>query len=358
MESLFEKLTDCVQSGRKVALATVISRKGSLPMSKQAKMLVFSDGSIMGTIGGGSLEARVIREAQYVLNNERAKIVAIELTADQIEAEGLTCGGIVSILIEYFAPQIDLTMLHALTKLYTGSQSAVVATLFHEGVARKMIIPADGTQIGTIGDEAANAQIGQIARARIGKEYHETVSLDVSAETARELGIFPDTQLRVFLESVLPVPTAYLFGGGHIAFHLSKILPLIGFDFVVIDDRQAFANADRFPEAKVCLVHEFAQVFDVVSFHPDASYVIIVTRGHQSDLSVLEQALRTDVKYIGMIGSRRKIHLLFQRLREQGVSQAVLDKVHAPIGLEIGADTPEEIAVSIAAELIKVRRLT
>jgi xanthine dehydrogenase accessory factor len=369
MRELFQKITESIHHKQKVALATVISRKGSLPMSKQAKMLVFPDGSILGTIGGGAFEASVIREAQQVLSNETPKILEVDLTSDQIEADGLTCGGTVGILIECFTPKTDMRILHEITRVYTGSQSVVIATLLNEKmdqrseirrpsgiVNRKMVIYANGTTVGTSGDEAVDANIVQFALTRLGKDCQEVLSVDLSEQAARKLGRFPETQLRVLLETVLPRPTAYLFGGGHISFHLSKILRFIGFDFVVIDDRKEFANCNRFPDAKECIVQDFEHVVEHLSFDPFSSYLIIVTRGHKSDLFVLEQAIRANVKYIGMIGSRRKIQLIFQQLQEQGISKDLLDTVHAPIGLDIEADTPEEITISIAAELIKVRR--
>jgi xanthine dehydrogenase accessory factor len=133
-------------------------------------------------------------------------------------------------------------------------------------------------------------------------------------------------------------------------------LDFIGFEYVVIDDRQEFLTRERFPQAKAFVLHDFDNVFETLALIPHSSYLIIVTRGHKFDLTVLHQAMRADAKYVGMIGSSRKIKLLFQQLQEQGVEQALLDKVHAPIGLEIEADTPEEIAISIAAELIKIRR--
>jgi xanthine dehydrogenase accessory factor len=369
MKVLFQKILDCIQHGQKVVLATVIARKGSLPMSKRAKMLVFPDGSITGTIGGGMLEADVVREAQQVLINGTPKILEVDLTSDQIEADGLTCGGTVEIFIESFTPETSTTILHEITKICSDSSPAAIITLLNETMYqnsgtsdssqfsnRKIVIHPDEAIAGTVGDKAIDAKIVQLALPHIGQECLELFTLDVSEQTAQKIGIFPETQLRFFLETVLSPPTAYLFGGGHISLHLSTLLRFIGFDFVVIDDRKEFATPQRFPEAKECIVHDFEQVFDILSFKPHSSYFIIVTRGHKSDLIVLEQAIQTGAKYIGMIGSKRKIALVLQQLQEQGIPQELLDNVHAPIGLEIGADTPEEIAISIAAELIKVRR--
>lgn len=369
MQTLFQKMSEVVQQGQSVALATVIARIGSIPASKQAKMLVFPDGSIVGTVGGGKVEAEVIRAAQQVLVNRTPKVVTIALTGAQVETEGLICGGQVEILLEPFAPGTDLTLLAELAASSAGAQPALLATLLNptlspdcgkpppaQAIRRKMLIRADGTTVGKIAGETLTTQIVAAARARIGQDAPERLILELSEQTAREFGVFPETQLRVFLETVSPPPIAYLFGGGHIAFHLSKILSLIGFAFVVIDDRSEFANRARFPDARECLVHDFDGVLAELPGNLANAYLIIVTRGHLCDLSVLAQAVRTNAKYLGMIGSQRKIAMLLQRLREQGVPQTVLDPIHAPIGLAIGAETPEEIAVSIAAQLIQVRR--
>jgi xanthine dehydrogenase accessory factor len=369
MKALFQKIIDCIQHGQNVALATVLGRKGSLPMSKRAKMLVFPDGSIMGTIGGGKLEDDVIREAQQTLINGIPKVLGIDLTSEQIEADGLTCGGTVEIFIESFTPETLTTVLHEITRICSDSSPAAIITLLNETSCRdfktgkplqvsnrKLIVHSDGAIVGTLGDKTVDTEIVQIVLPHIGQDYLNTFTLDISEQTARKFGVFPETQLQIFLETVLSLPTAYLFGGGHISLHLSTLLHFVGFDFVVIDDRKEFATPHRFPEAKECIAHDFEHVFDVLFFNPPSSYFIIITRGHKSDLIVLEQAIRTGAKYIGMIGSKRKIALLFQHLQEQGISQDLLDNVHAPIGVEIGADTPEEIAISIAAELIKVRR--
>ncbi len=353
MKTIFRKILECVQQKQTVALATVVSSKGSLPMSKRAKMLVFEDGSIHGTIGGGVLEARVIDEAREVLQTHRTKIVQIDLTSDQIEADGLTCGGTVEILLEYFTPHAEQLVIEAALQTIEYGQTAVIASLLPDIAVnrlhpqhRTILIQHDGSLVGTTGLEQLDLAILELARPKLGQPFLK----------ACDLSLTPPQPARVFLETLLPTPTAYLFGGGHISLHLSHILHFIGFDYVVIDDRPEFLTRERFPEAKDLVCQSFDSIFDTLTLLPQASYLIIVTRGHKSDQEVLMQALRTDAAYIGMIGSRRKIHLMFEHLRTQGIPHATLDRIHAPIGLEIGADTPEEIAVSIAAELIQVRR--
>ncbi|MGD0917389.1 MAG: XdhC family protein, partial [Thermodesulfobacteriota bacterium] len=161
-------------------------------------------------------------------------------------------------------------------------------------------------------------------------------------------------RVEVLLEPIFSEPTVYIFGAGHVSQQLAPLAKGVHFKVVVIDDREIFANRERFPEADDVIVSEFEKCFDQLNID-DSSYVVIVTRGHLYDGLVLEQAVRTDAHYIGMIGSKKKIRTLYQNLMEKGVSREKLNKVHAPIGLEINSETPEEIAVSIVAELIKVR---
>ncbi|MBD3304843.1 hypothetical protein GF339_00635 [candidate division KSB3 bacterium] len=359
MKAMVQTLYETLQQGQRVTLATVISRKGSLPMSKRAKMLVFQDGSIEGTIGGGALEASVIQEARQALRTGIPSIVAIDLTAAQIEAEGLTCGGTVEILLEPLTPATNMAVMQELVQIYTAARPAVVVTVLNSDAWQgpradaqpdpRIVIRADGTMVGSLGDSAVDAEVVRMASPYLGTPYLGRKELEFGQDQAH-------SPLQVFIESILPAPVAYLFGGGHIALHLSRLLPMIGFEYVVIDDRQEFVTHERFPTAQDRIFHSFEQVLEKLTLMPETSYLIIVTRGHKSDLIVLEQAVQTNVRYIGMIGSQRKINLVFQHIQAHGVAPERLDAVHAPIGLEIGADTPEEIAVSIAAELIKVRR--
>ena len=161
--------------------------------------------------------------------------------------------------------------------------------------------------------------------------------------------------LEVFIEPILSSPTLYIFGGGHISLSLAKIGKLLGFKIVVIDDRPEFANPQRFPEAELTLAEDFSKAFPKLKIDK-SSYIAIVTRGHQYDELVLEWAIGTKAKYIGMIGSKTKNKAIFSHLLAKGTSQELLERVHAPIGLAIGAQTPEEIALSIMAEIVQVRR--
>jgi xanthine dehydrogenase accessory factor len=250
---IYQELARIRAEGEEVALVTVISASGSTPREEGAKMLVRLDGSIVGTIGGGSVEKRVIKEAVKAIRTGKPQ--RFEYRLKEGEEVGMICGG----------------------------------------------------------------------------------------------------DMDVFIEPILSAPTMYIFGGGHIALCLAKMGKLVGFKIVVIDDRPEFASPQRFPEADKTIVEDFAKAFQKLEVGK-TDYIVIVTHGHRGDEIVLEGALATEAKYIGMIGSRTKNQTIFSHLLAKGVPQKRLDRVHAPIGLEIYSQTPEEIAVSILAEVIKVRR--
>ena len=222
-----------------------------------------------------------------------------------MKADGLTCGGTVEILIECFAPQSAPQVLEAIVQTVTQAQTAVIATLIPEDEGnrdaestehRKMLIHQDGSLVGTSGAEQLDNMILDLARPQLGRSFLKTYEIELT----------PQHHPRVFLETLLPTPRAYLFGGGHVSLHLSNILDFIGFEYVVIDDREEFLTRERFPEARDLVCQNFDHVFDSLSLIPYTSYIIIVTRGHKSDQVVLMQAMHTDAFYIGMIGSRRK----------------------------------------------------
>ena len=163
--------------------------------------------------------------------------------------------------------------------------------------------------------------------------------------------------MEVFIEPILSSPTLYIFGGGHVSLPVAKIGKLLGFKIAVIDDRTEYANPQRLPEVELILAEDFNKAFSKLKIDK-SSYIVIVTRNHENDELVLELALGTEAKYIGMIGSKTKNKAIFSHLLAKGIPKNLLDKVHVPIGLEIYAQTPEEIAVSILAEMVKVRRST
>jgi xanthine dehydrogenase accessory factor len=252
---VYEELVRLRNLGQKCALATIVEVRGSIPSYESAKLLVREDGSIVGTIGGGCVEAEVWNAAREVMQTEQPRRLTFNLGQDAAYDNGLICGG----------------------------------------------------------------------------------------------------QLDVFVEPVLPIPHAFIFGGGHISKSLSKVVTLAGFASVVVDNRESFANRERFPEAEAVHAGEYEEVFPQLAIN-DTSYVIIVTRGHRDDMRVLTLALATPARYLAMIGSKRKVLNVIREMEKEGVDRAAFERIYAPMGLDIGAISPEEIAISVTAEMIAVRR--
>jgi xanthine dehydrogenase accessory factor len=252
-DDILWEITRIKGEGGEAAIATVISASGSTPREEGAKMLVRSDGSIIGTIGGGNIELQVIKEALEVIKKEKPKHLCYNLKeGDDL---GMICGG--------------------------------------------------------------------------------------------------DTE--VFVEPIISTPTLFILGGGHISFTLSKIAKLVGFKIVVVDDRPEYATTKRFPDAEKAIATSYSRAFSELNV-TKSSYIVIVTHGHKGDAAALEGALATEAKYVGMIGSKTKNASVYARLIAKGITQEQIDRVHAPIGLRIHAQTPEEISISIIAQMIQIRR--
>ena len=252
---VYDELVRLRKLGQKCAIATIVQVRGSIPSFESAKLLVREDGSMIGTIGGGCVEAEVWNAAREVMETEKPKHMSFNLGQDAAYDNGLICGG----------------------------------------------------------------------------------------------------QLDVFVEPVIPAPSAIIFGAGHISKSLCKVSCLAGFATTIVDNRESFANRERFPEADEIFAEEYEEVFPKLTVH-DSSYLIIVTRGHRDDMRVLKWAATTPARYVAMIGSKRKVISVIKELEKEGLSREQLDRIYAPMGLEIGAVSPEEIAISVAAEMIAVRR--
>ena len=252
---IFDEILRLRRVGQKCALATIVQVRGSIPSFESAKLLVREDGSMLGTIGGGCVEAEVWNVAREVIETEKPRHLHFSLGQDAAYDNGLICGG----------------------------------------------------------------------------------------------------QLDVFVEPVVPQPTAIVFGAGHISKSLARVAGLAGFRTVVADDRDMFANRERFPDADEIYADEYENVFPQLSVN-ETSYIIIVTRGHRDDMRVLKWAVTTNARYVSMIGSKRKVINVVRELEKEGIPASAFERIFAPMGFEIGAVTPEEIAVSVVAEMIAVRR--
>jgi len=255
---------------------------------------------------------------------------------------------------------IVIDLFEEIVRMRRAGQRAALATIVHTNgsipsyESSRMLVREDGTIAGTVGGGCVEADVWAAAKEVIRSEQPRKMTFNLNNEASYEAGLICGGTLEIFVEPILPQPTLYLFGGGHVSAAVARIAGHAGFAIGIVDDREAFANVERFPMAAE--VHtSYEEAF--ASLHPNgASYILIVTRGHKEDMRVLGWAINTPAKYIGMIGSRRKVISVYKALEKEGHALEKFDRVYAPVGLEIGALTPEEIAVSITAELIAIRR--
>jgi xanthine dehydrogenase accessory factor len=304
----YRQLAQALQSGSAV-LATVVNSRGSVPREIGAKMVICSDGQFFNTIGGGAGEAKVIRQAMIVLETGEKQLVEIDLTgATQRETQGV-CGGIMQVWLERWSGEAAINLVQEiLNQLELGQAVTIVTPLSSE---RTPFISNTHTQI-------SNA----------------------------------------FIETLQPSPTLLIVGAGHVGEQLAKVAHLIGFQIMIQDDRTEWANQQRYPQATHIFNGPITASLEKLAAY-EQMYVALVTRGYKFDLEALEALLERTLpcQYIGMIGSQKRVIQVYQAIIEKtGIAKSKLATIYAPIGLDIGALTPEEIAISISAELILVRR--
>jgi xanthine dehydrogenase accessory factor len=247
-----------------------------------------------------------------------------------------------------------------IVKMRRAGQRAALATIVHTNgsipsyESSRMLVREDGSISGTIGGGCVEAEVWAAAKDVMQMESPRKMIFNLNNEASYDNGLICGGTLEVFVEPILPQPVVYLFGGGHVSMAVAKAAHAAGFGIAIVDDRESFANKERFPMAQdihTSYEDAFAKIQPNV-----ATYLIIVTRGHKEDMRVLAWAVRTGARYVGMIGSKRKVLSVYKALGEEGYKPEEFERVYAPMGLEIGALSPEEIAISIVAELIAVRR--
>ncbi|HSW39560.1 MAG TPA: XdhC family protein [Acidobacteriota bacterium] len=354
---MYRHIKQLMEEGETVAIATVVSTLGSTPRGVGAQMAVTASGEITGTIGGGCGEAEVQREAIQAIRSRKPALVKVELM-DDIESDSpAVCGGVLDSFIDTWWKNDDsalcLELAEELARITENGDSAVLATVIGveniEGVAvgDKCLIHNGTVKIGNIDDRELLQAILREAGVRMEKEESRRMSL-----------VMPDTAAKaeVFFEVLTAVRKAIIVGAGHLAIPLVQFAKILGFHVTVLDDRVKYANRERFPDADEVLVGDMAETLRDLEITPQ-TYIVLITRGHQFDEPCLRAVIHRQSKYLGMIGSRRRIKACFIRFhKEEGIPEELLKKVHAPIGLDINAESPEEIALSIIAEMVKVRR--
>ncbi len=353
MEGIYRKALELLAKSEFCVLATIIRLTGSGPRGVGTKFLIMEDGSYAGTIGGGLLEAKVLETAEMVFQTRAPARLNLSLRGKDVAETDMICGGDAEIFLEPVFPgdEEQMRILRRSLEIQKRGGSGLLVTAldvkrWEKGKSPKVFMDSGGERLGSLPGM---------------EDTEDPLSTDnfLKWTRNREAGVVIHRdrrggQVEFFVDLVVSDPILYVFGGGHVSSQIVPLASKVGFKVVVIDDRPDFADAANFPEAEKVLQYPFEGVLEKVPVN-ESSFVIIVTRGHLHDKTVLEQSLRTNAGYIGMIGSKRKKAMIYEKLLEEGFTRQDLDRVHAPIGLDIGAETPEEIAVSIVAELIQVR---
>ncbi|WP_022667341.1 XdhC family aldehyde oxidoreductase maturation factor [Desulfospira joergensenii] len=349
MEALNKKILECLTHGTAFSLATIMTHKGSTPRTSGSKMIVLRDRTLFGTIGGGLVEARTIETCLASLENKSALIREFNLDNELKTGLDMVCGGHLTVLIEPFLPLSNghdpelISLFRALADLEAKGEKAFLISRItgfsqKEFSTRKCLVKRDGTPMGA--PLVPKALLDEISDNQFTGSFPSLISIGLE---------------EFIVEPVLPRDTLFIFGAGHVGFQLARTARIADFQSVVVDDRKEFANPSRFPHARLVeVIDDFSRAFENLEVDEN-SFIVITTRGHLHDQTVLAQALETKAAYIGMIGSRPKRDKIYTNLKNQGVSQESLDRVFSPIGLDIHSETPGEIAVSIMAQIIRER---
>ena len=347
MQPVFREAATLSENGEPFVIATVVRTKGSTPQKAGAKLLIRKDGSGIGTLGGGCVEGDIWFAAKEITRHHGGpEYHDYYLNEDIAARDGLVCGGTMYFFIDpVWEPQDFFPMVRDIVTAYDGGESVALATLIKTEAAggtigAKLFIRGDGSLQGSLG----SMELDQLA-----------------VKTAKGLAAYGQCEhvltsngTELFVEAYTSPATLLLMGGGHIAKAVAPLAKLLQFRLLVLDDRREFANKERFPEAEEVAVADYAHGLD--SFHITTNTAIVIaTRGHNFDDVALEAAARSPAGYVGLVGSQRKVILIYEELLKRGVPLERLREIHSPIGLDIRARTPEEIAVSIMAELIQFR---
>ncbi len=335
--SLAAILNECARlaaGGGVGALASVVRRRGSLPMSATAKLLITADGARFGTVGGGCLEADILEQALGVCERRVPICVSHSLNAELAGDYGLTCGGTADVFIEPVTPDPQLAALYAeAAGVVARGERAILATArdWPDGTPHKVLLTARG-------ELDAGGDVSLLAAAR-------------AFDDARDEPTLGDDMV---VEAIVGAPRLVVFGAGHVGARICEAAAFAGWRVTVVDDRADFADAARLPRAEQVLVCDFSDVRAAAVEPTDC--VVICTRGHQHDAIIAEQMAPKYPRFLGMLGSRRKAALTAQALIGWGVDAHAVERIVCPVGLDVGADTPEEIAISVVGQLVSVRR--
>ncbi len=344
MKNIFRQMAALLADMESFVVATIFDRTGSAPRTAGAKMAIRRDGSIAGTIGGGRLEADAIRLSREIMASRQSVVAPFDLSGQDVATMDMICGGRGELLLDYIdaADDQNREIYRRLDEVLAHRDKAWLVTVLGDGrsprwpARQQCLVLRDGTVVGSFAGDP-----GFLAKLTAGPG-----KIAIHAEVV-------DGQ-RFLVEPIRPTATAYIFGAGHVSQSIAPLAETVGFRTVVLDDRPEYASRERFPEPTEIILLDSFKRLPALAVDGD-SYFVIVTRGHLHDKTILAWSLRTAAGYIGMIGSRRKRDKIYEALAGQGFGENDLRRVYSPIGTDILAETPEELAVSIVGELIKVR---
>ena len=348
MKEVIQGAVDILKDGQPCVVATVVRTKGSTPQKAGAMLLVREDGSGLGTLGGGCVEGDIWFAAKEILRrNGGPEFKDYYLNEDIAARDGLVCGGTMYFYLEPLREDNEfLSIGDEIVDAYDGGNPVSLATVVNasEGgpsLGAKLLLRMDGSVSGTLGSPELDTEALTIAKrvAEIGNTESYTT----------------ENGTEIFVEGFTTPPTLVMVGGGHVGKATADLANFLGYRVFVVDDRPEFSNPERFPYAEQTIVAPYDEWATHLSINVN-SFLVVATRGHRFDDMALESALTTRARYIGLLGSRRKTLMIYRRLIQQGVSAERIKEVYAPVGLNIGGLTPEELAVSIMSEIIMVRR--
>jgi len=370
VRELFQEIFDILQSGETAAMATIVKRKGSVPREVGAKMVVRPGGKISGTVGGGCGEAEVWRSALNVIDTLRPNMVQVDLTEEiAMESQGV-CGGIFDVFVQpwHNNPLPGQPAMQEIARIISdaleGEHAIVLATVIAAGgswrayIGRQMLVYENGETSGNlIADEAPaglTAHLVQAAQNAIATGKPHMENIETTLDGGRHKMTRQGTWAEIFIEPFVPRPVLLIAGAGHIAVPLAALAHQVNFSVSVTDDRASFVNRERFPSAKQLLQGDIESILRNYPITP-RTHIVLVTRAHAHDVQGLRAIIDSPAAYIGMIGSQRRVWAVFKLLHQEGVPAGKLARVRAPIGLDLGGAAPEEIALSIMAEIIMLR---
>jgi xanthine dehydrogenase accessory factor len=345
VQDVFDQLDRLAASGRRVALATLVDTRGTTPRKEGAKMLVGEQGELFGSVTiGGCVDARVIAEADDALAGGAPRLVEMSLGADEAAEIGLSCGGAVEVVVEPIDLSGPASLLPVFRRLRAlleaGGRAALVTPLDERQRPRRLLVLEAGAREGTLGEASLDAAAAAAARDLLRRGASRTVTLPSGA--------------RVFVESYGPPAVLVIVGATQVAIPLTALARAMGFRTLVIDARPRFATRERFPDADEIRIGIPSDLVAATPLTP-ATALILLAHDYKYEVPILRHALSTDVGYVGMLGSRRRGEAIRKLLGEHGVPESALARLRVPIGLNLGGDSPAEIALAVLAEVQSVR---